>query len=101
MVTGRLELTIKINELPEAVEVENGWRQFTIDCNGRSVQITVKPKVWRKLTDAAANYPMWVGAVSGSMGTSIKGGFILENPSIQVFEKKPKPETTAKSEDTP
>jgi hypothetical protein len=92
MVTGKLEITIKINELPEAIEVQNGWKQFTIDCNGRSVQVTVKPKVWKKLTDAAANYPMWVAAIGGSMGAPIKGGFILENPGIQVFEKKPKGE---------
>jgi hypothetical protein len=92
MITGKLEITIKINELPEAIEVQNGWKQFHIDCNGRSVQVTVKPKVWKKLTDAAESFPQWVAAIGGQMGAPIKGGFILENPGIQVFEKKPKPE---------
>lgn len=97
MVAGRLELTIKINELPEARSVKDGWQQFVIDCNGRSVQVTVKPKVWKKLTDAQANWPMWVAAISGQMGAPIKGGFILENPGIQVFEKKPKDVTAVQT----
>jgi hypothetical protein len=30
-VSGKLELTIKINELPSATTVENGWKSFEID----------------------------------------------------------------------
>ena len=44
-VSGKLELTIKINELPEATTGENGWKSFEIDCDGRIVAVTVKPKV--------------------------------------------------------
>ena len=32
-VTGKLELTIKISELPNAATVENGWKSFEIDCD--------------------------------------------------------------------
>ena len=49
MIEGKLELTIKINELPEVKTVENGWQQFEIDCDGRIISVTVKPKVWKKL----------------------------------------------------
>lgn len=92
---GRLEVTIKINELPEAETVENNWQQFYLDCEGKLIQVTVKPKVWRKLTDAQANYPMWVAAIAGKMGAPIEGGFVLEQPNIQVFERKPKEAKTA------
>ncbi|WP_231510531.1 hypothetical protein [Fischerella sp. PCC 9605] len=64
MIQGRLEITIKINELPQAKTVENGWQQFDIECDGRIITTTVKPKVWKKLTDAQANYPQWVGAIA-------------------------------------
>ncbi|WP_263420132.1 hypothetical protein [Tolypothrix sp. PCC 7601] len=36
---------------------ENGWQQFEVDCGGRIISVTVKPKIWKKLTDAQANYP--------------------------------------------
>jgi hypothetical protein len=62
--TGKLDLTIKINELPQAKGIENGWKHFELDCDGRIVSVSVKPKIWKKLTEAQANFPMWVAAVS-------------------------------------
>ncbi len=89
-VPGRLEITIKITELPSARIVENGWKAFDIDCDGQIVAVTVKPKLWKKLEDAQANFPMWVAAITGKMGQKGKNGFVLDEPAIQVFEKKPK-----------
>jgi len=95
MVPGRLELTIKITELPPAKTIENGWQQFDIDCGDRIVSVTLKPKIWKKLTDAAASYPQWVAAITGKMGDVTEKGFVLSEPNIQVFEKKVKPQTDA------
>ena len=89
-VPGKLEATIKINELPTSEVVENGWHRFTLDCDGREVSATVKPKVWKKLTSAAEQYDSWVAAVTGRVGELTPTGFILESPSIQAFERKPK-----------
>ncbi|MEG3836358.1 hypothetical protein [Microcoleus sp. Z1_C3] len=91
MTIGKLELIIKINELPNNVETnKDNWKTFELDCDGRVVSVTVKPKIWKKLEDAAANYPMWVAAIGGKMGESTSNGFVLSDPNIQVFEKKPK-----------
>jgi hypothetical protein len=95
---GKLELTIKISEFPADVKtVENGWKSFEIDCDGRIVSLTVKPKVFKKLEQAQTDYPMWVAAIAGKMGEPTDRGFVLNEPAIQVFEKKPKEpkETTA------
>jgi hypothetical protein len=89
-VSGRLELTIKITELPEATTVENGWKSFEVDCDGKIISITVKPKVWRKLEEAQANFPLWVAAIAGKMGKPTGKGFVLAEANIQVFEKKPR-----------
>ena len=89
-VSGKLELTIKISELPTATTVENGWKSFEIDCDGQIISVTVKPKVWKKLEDAQTNFPMWVAAIAGKMGQPTEKGFVLAEASIQVFEKKPK-----------
>ncbi|HEY9652393.1 MAG TPA: fertility inhibition FinO-like protein [Coleofasciculaceae cyanobacterium] len=90
-VPGKLELTIKINEFPADVQtVENGWKQFEIDCDGQLVRIKVKPKVFKKLEQAQENYPMWVAAIAGKMGEPTDDGFVLDQPTIQVFERKPK-----------
>jgi hypothetical protein len=42
------------------------------------------------LEDAQANYPQWVAAIAGKMGEANETGFVLLEPNIQVFEKKPK-----------
>ena len=89
-IQGKLEITIKINEFPENQTVENGWKQFDLDCDGQLVRVKVKPKVFKKLEEARDNYPMWVAAIAGKMGEPIEGGFILDQPNIQVFERKPK-----------
>ncbi|MBC7825766.1 MAG: fertility inhibition FinO-like protein [Candidatus Parcubacteria bacterium] len=94
-VSGKLELTIKINELPNAATGENGWKSFDVDCDGQIVSVTVKPKVWKKLEDAQANFPMWVAAIAGKMGQPTEKGFVLAEANIQVFEKKPKEPATA------
>ena len=88
---GKLELTIKISEFPADVKtVENGWKSFEIDCDERIVSLTVKPKVFKKLEQAQTDYPMWVAAIAGKMGEPTERGFVLNEPAIQVFEKKPK-----------
>ncbi|MEH2060645.1 MAG: fertility inhibition FinO-like protein [Nostoc sp.] len=95
MIAGKLEVAIKINEVPQSKTIENGWQQFEIDCDGRIISITVKPKIYKKLTDAASNYPQWVAAIAGKLGQQTDNGFVLEEPNIQVFERKPKAETTS------
>jgi hypothetical protein len=34
-IAGKLEITIKITELPEVKTIENGLQYFELDCNGR------------------------------------------------------------------
>jgi hypothetical protein len=93
-IPGKLEVTIKINELPTDVTTDkNGWKRFRIDCGGRPVDVALRPRMWQKLEDAKANYPMWVAAITGTMGQSVGQGFVLAEPALQVFERKPRPET--------
>jgi hypothetical protein len=41
----KMEITLKINEFPADVEtVENGWKEFALDCDSRLVTVKVKPK---------------------------------------------------------
>ena len=90
-VSGKLELTIKINEFPTDVQtVENGWKLFELECDGQIVSVKVKPKVFKKLEQAQESYPLWVAAVAGKMGERTESGFVLDQPNIQVFERKPK-----------
>ncbi|MBD0343973.1 MAG: fertility inhibition FinO-like protein [Coleofasciculus sp. Co-bin14] len=70
--------------------VENGWKEFELDCEGQLVTVTVRPKVFKKLEQAQENYPMWVAAIAGKLGQLTEKGFVLDQPNIQVFERKPK-----------
>jgi len=86
-VSGKLELTIKLNTLPQVLKA-NGECHFKVNCDGRVVQISVKQKQWSKLETASATYPQWVAAIAGQMGAATADGFVLEQPNIQVFERK-------------
>lgn len=41
MIAGKLEITIKINELLQPKAVENAWQQFDLNCDGHITTITV------------------------------------------------------------
>ena len=46
--------------------------------------------MFKKLEQAQENYSMWVAAISGQMGEKTEKGFILKEPNVQTFQKKPK-----------
>jgi len=94
---GKLEVNIKISELPNWVEtIKRGWYRLCINADGQIVQMVVRPKVWNKLLQANEEYQMWVANITGKMGPRIKDGFVLLEPAIQVYEK-----ITLKSEPEP
>lgn len=91
MVSAKMEIVLKFNQLPSVKTVGNQM-QFALEVDtGQTVTITVKPKVWRKLESAAAEYTNWVAVVTGQVGDATESGFTLETPSLQVFEKKTNP----------
>jgi len=92
-VPGKLEVTLKINKLPEDVVTnKNGWKVFKVDGGGgRVVEVALRPRMWTKLEEANTNFPMWVAAITGQMGTSNGQGFALTEPALQVFERKARP----------
>lgn len=100
-VSGKLELIIKLNTLPE-VKQSNGRCHFRVDCDGRVFQVSVRPKQWNKLETASKTYASWVAAIGGKLGASTADGFVLEEPNIQVFERAdkstvPAPDTNAEN----
>jgi hypothetical protein len=94
-IPGKLDVTLKINELPEAKPASAQTMLFAVQADGRTVVVEVKNKMWNNLKAAAANYPQWVAAITGKMGEGVKGGFRLDGPAMQIFEKKPKPDAAA------
>lgn len=92
-VAGKMEVIIKISEFPEDVKtVANNWKEFVVEADGKEVTITARPKMFSKIEQAKQQFPMWVAAINGKIGDMSQKGFSLVDASIQVFEKKPKPE---------
>ena len=92
-IPGRLEVTVKFSQMPTEVQTDqNGWKTFILEAEGgMQVSVTLKPKVFRKLEEAQANYTSgWVAAASGKFGQVTAHGFVLGEPNLQVFERKPK-----------
>lgn len=93
MIQGKLEVTIKINTLPTDVTTDkNGWKSFSVTCDALRVAISLRPRMWAKLEEAAKAWPSWVAAISGTMSAQEVPfrGFVLAEPAVQVFERKPK-----------
>ena len=68
---GKLEVTIKINQLPvDVMTKSNGWKEFTLECGERLVTLALRPRMWNKLEEANKSFPSWVAAISGTMGPS-------------------------------
>ena len=89
-VSGRMEVSIKFNEKPPSTFTEDGKVQIEIECNGKRVRASLKPKSWRKASALMDQYPLWVACVSGKMAAMDAAGMELEGAGIQVFEKKEK-----------
>ena len=94
-VIGKMEVIIKISEFPEDVKtVINNWKEFVIEADGKQITVTAKPKMFNKIEQAKQQFPQWVAAINGKIGDMHEKGFSLIDASIQVFEKKPKPESS-------
>lgn len=62
-----------------------------MDCDGQIITIKLKLKAFKKLDEAKSNYSMWVATITGKVGDATpNNGFMLADPALQVFEKKPK-----------
>ena len=94
-IPGKLDVTLKINQLPQAKPATAQTVLFAVQAEGQTVVVELKNKMWNSLKTAAETYPQWVAAITGKMGEAVEGGFRLVNPAVQVFEKKPKPDAAA------
>lgn len=97
-IPGKLDVTLKINTLPQVKPASAQTVLFAVQADAQTVAVELKNKAWNTLKTAAESYPQWVAAISGKMGEAIEGGFRLVNPTVQVFEKIVKPEATAPAE---
>jgi hypothetical protein len=91
-ISARMEVTLKFNELPQAKETPKG-AAFALKTEDKTVVVMLPPKAWKKLKQAAVDWPLWMAALSGKIGAPLPAGdgFYLENPALVVFEKKAKP----------
>ncbi|MBV9851491.1 MAG: fertility inhibition FinO-like protein [Armatimonadetes bacterium] len=88
-IAAKMEITLKISELPAgAHRVQNDWTEFVVNAEGQEVTVTVRPKMWNKLEQAQAEWPLWVASITGRMGPKTPLGFVLLEPAVQVFERK-------------
>ncbi|KAM3105311.1 hypothetical protein [Phormidesmis sp. 146-33] len=91
-VSGTIQVVVKISELPSVQTVADGLKRFHVTCDLLTVQVTVKPKLWKKLENAQLNHPMWIAEISGRVGDYLvhQEGFCMAEPNIEIFGIKPK-----------
>ncbi len=84
----KLEVILKVTTLPSPVRtVKNGWKQFMLNGEGQRIRIKIRPRAWRKLCQANQRQTAWAALIKGSMGDSLKNGFELINPTVQIFDQ--------------
>lgn len=95
-VRGRMELTLKINVLPQDVRVVNGMSQFIVQVDSKPIKVCLRHKGWSKIEKAPSEYSTWIALIRGKIGAATENqGFEMVDPMIQIFERK------ISSEDSP
>ncbi len=98
MTEARSEVTLKFNELPQALPAANKKVEIRLtDQNGVTFTALINAKSWRKAEADVAAFSDWGGAVSGKLGQHTDNGFEVVDAGIKVFEKKPKEPKEAES----
>jgi ProQ/FINO family len=98
-VRGRLELTLKINTLPQDVKFSNGMNQFMVQVDNKPVRVSLRNKGWNKIEKAPNEYGSWIALMRGKIGAPVeKQGFELVDPIIQIFERKVTSDDTTASQ---
>jgi len=97
-IDAKLEVTLKFTTLPHAKPAGPSKMAFALKTpDGQFVTAEVNSKVWNKLVKTAEEWSSWIAALTGPMGPRTEKGFTLENPGLQVFERKPKAPAEATS----
>ena len=90
-VEGKIEVTLKLNQLPNWVyRGKNDEHKFFVNGGGYIFEVRCRPRTWQKLLQAQQDYPAWTAAITGQLGERIKQGFRLMNASVQIYESKVK-----------
>jgi hypothetical protein len=90
-VAGKIEVTLKLNQLPNWVyRGKNDEHKFFVNGGGYLFEVRCRPRTWQKLLQAQQDYPAWTAAITGQLGVRIKQGFRLMNASVQIYESKVK-----------
>lgn len=87
---GKIDIALKFSQMPNKIKDSGVDKEFLLNAEGKEVTIRVNNKLFQKLQQANEKYPSWVALVEGKMGHATDKGFVVEEASLQVFEKKPK-----------
>lgn len=87
----KVQLICKLSQVPPHRELPDKKIEFFISAgNGHIFTVRVKRKMFKKLTEHGFEH--WSATVTGNLGATTATGFELDEPSIQIFEKKAKSE---------
>jgi len=87
----KAELTLKFNEVPTNAVITPQNITFEVQDNFL-YHVTVRPKFWKKITEAAKQYPLWIAIMTGKIDKIEQNTIFLKEVGIAVFERKLKPE---------
>ncbi|KAF0249944.1 MAG: hypothetical protein FD167_654 [bacterium] len=87
---GKIDITLKFSQMPKEIIDYSPDKEFVLNADGSEVTVRLHSKIFHRLEHANNVYPSWVCLLEGKMGVATEKGFVLDEPKIQVFEKKPK-----------
>ena len=87
---GKIDITLKFSQLPNQIIDYSSDKEFLLNADGTEVTVRLSSHLFQRLEQANQRYSSWVCLLEGKMGASTEKGFVLDEPKIQVFEKKPK-----------
>lgn len=93
-IDGKMRVEIKIQDFPKFTDSRRDRKKFYVNADDVIVSVEIKIKQHNQFLKAQSDFPLWTATITGIMGKRNASGFRLENPAIQIYERKPKADTS-------
>lgn len=93
-ISGKVDITLKFSSMPNHIIESQDSKEFLLNADGIEVKVKVSSKAFGRLEESTNRFPSWIVLAQGRMGQFTDKGFVLDQATFQVFEKKTKPVET-------
>ena len=82
------QITIKIIKLENSIENLSNDQKVIVKNNNRTFEFVLSPYNLKKIAEGIQKFQKWIAIIVGDLGVVSNETIHLENPKVQIFERK-------------